>query len=181
MKRFDLYLRSQRIKKVLPFIAEGARVLDIGCSEGRLFENLPSRATGVGIDPGLGNVPQIHGFTFIKGFFPTDLPDAQLFDVITMTAVLEHFPENQQLPLAMDCAKWLKPGGRVVITVPSPWVDPILHVLQFIRFMDAEALEQHYGFDARKTPDIFGAAGLRLIIHKRFQLGLNNLFVFEKS
>ena len=46
--------------------------------------------------------------------------------MITMLAVLEHVPEDAQAELAAACERILKPGGRVVITVPSPQVDTIL-------------------------------------------------------
>ncbi len=42
------------------------------------------------------------------------------------------------------------------------------------------SLEQHYGFDPRKTPAIFSVDGMVLVKARRFQFGFNNLFVFEK-
>jgi hypothetical protein len=42
------------------------------------------------------------------------------------------------------------------------------------------SLEQHYGFSPAETRLLFGFAGLTLTAQKRFQFGLNNLFVFVK-
>jgi hypothetical protein len=41
-------------------------------------------------------------------------------------------------------------------------------------------LDEHHGFAVEKTPSLFCAVGLELVRHERFQLGLNNLFVFRK-
>ena len=40
---------------------------------------------------------------------------------------------------------------------------------------------EHYGFDPRSVPEIFGSGRLRLERHRRFQLGLNHLFVFRND
>jgi len=68
----------------------------------------------------------------------------------------------------------------VILTVPSPLVDHILALLRFLGLIDAMTLEQHYGFDPRQTVPLFNSSGFRLIRHRKFELGLNNLFVFEK-
>ena len=67
-----------------------------------------------------------------------------------------------------------------MITVPSTLVDPIVDTLVRMRVMRAVAIEQHWGFDPTTTPDVFAPAGLTLVRSKRFQLGLNNLFVLRK-
>lgn len=95
-----------------------------------------------------------------------------------MLAVLEHIPAREAL--ARECARVLRPGGRVVITVPKPAVDRILAVLLSLRLIHGMSLEQHEGYDVRRTSPIFEAAGLRLLRRRTFQLGLNCLFVFEK-
>jgi len=68
----------------------------------------------------------------------------------------------------------------VIITVPSPLVDYINHTIRFFGLMDAYSLEQHYGFKPKHTQGIFEKAGFEKVLHKRFELGLNNIFVFRK-
>jgi 2-polyprenyl-3-methyl-5-hydroxy-6-metoxy-1,4-benzoquinol methylase len=117
----------------------------------------------------------------VRGLFPQDLPDHSPFDVISMLAVLEHIPPDGQGAIARSCLEHLKPGGHVVITVPSPQADLVLDTLRFLRIIDGMALEQHYGFKPHETTGLFEGAGLRLVKKRRFQLGFNNLFVFQKS
>jgi hypothetical protein len=96
-----------------------------------------------------------------------------------MLAVLEHFPDDVYAGLGVNCASFLKPKGRLVITVPSPVVDHILVVLKWLRLIDGMSSEEHHGYDTRRTRTVF-YPHFRLVRHQRFQLGLNNLFVFEK-
>jgi hypothetical protein len=61
-------------------------------------------------------------------------------------------------------------------------VDRLLDILLHLRLAHGMAVEEHHGFNPRSVPEIFGSRGeLLLIRHRKFQLGLNNLFVFEKQ
>ena len=101
--------------------------------------------------------------------------------MITMLAVLEHIPLAQQLHLADACWEVLKPGGRVVITVPSPQVDDVLHLLLRLRLIAGMNTHEHYGFKPADTLKVFSPPRYHVLKRARFQLGLNNLFVFEKA
>jgi SAM-dependent methyltransferase len=155
------------------------RVLDIGCADGALFHQCPELTDGVGIDPDVVAPSKVGGNVLVPGLFPADLPDDRPFDAITMLAVLEHIPMDAQAGLARDCAAHLKPGGHLIITVPSPMVDHILSALRAVRLIDGMSLEQHFGFDVATTRPTFEGGGLELVREKRFQLGLNNLFVLR--
>lgn len=180
MSAIDRLGQRLRIRKARPFIDPGSRVLDIGCADGMLFRLLDGTITeGVGVDP---DAPESwdHRFTFIRDTFPTDLEGRGEFDVVVALAMLEHVPMEQQDKLAAACFRLLRPRGRMVITVPAPAVDPIIHVTQFLRLIDGMATEQHYGFRPALTAPLFERAGFRLVTRQHFQLALNNLFVFIK-
>lgn len=182
MKALDRLLQSWRIRKAQGFIPRGARVLDVGCADGALFRQLGERIReGVGIDPSVGEPTQTATFRIVPGAFPDDLPEAERFDAVTMLAVLEHIPLDKQREVAAACARCLEPGGRLIVTVPSPAVDRILHLLESMRLIEGMALHEHYGFEPWQTPSIFVPHGLRLARARKFQLRLNNLFVFEKE
>jgi 2-polyprenyl-3-methyl-5-hydroxy-6-metoxy-1,4-benzoquinol methylase len=181
MKSIDRLLQRWRIAKARRFIKPGARILDIGSADGALFRQLKiSGAQGMGIDPALKSNADADGVPLIAGFFPKDMPATAPFDAITMLAVLEHFPPAQYEDLRRGCVEFLKPGGRLIITVPSPAVDCILAMLKFFRLIDGMSLEEHHGFEVGRTPEIFPPENFRLLERSTFQLGLNNLFVFER-
>jgi SAM-dependent methyltransferase len=182
MRRLDRVLQRWRIHQATRHIANDARVLDIGCADGALLRALGDRIrVGAGVDPDAVEGPVGPRSRLFRGMFPAALPDSQSYDVICLLAVLEHVAEQEQRTLAADCANRLAPGGRVIATVPSPAVDHILNLLRALRLIDGMSLEQHYGFDPAQLPDRFAAAGLRLLSHRRFQFGLNHLFVFERA
>jgi 2-polyprenyl-3-methyl-5-hydroxy-6-metoxy-1,4-benzoquinol methylase len=181
VKRLDRFLQRWRIDEAAPYVKRDARVLDVGCADGALFDRLgPLVGEGVGIDPDLRAPEQRGALRLVPGRFPDDLDVTAPFDVITMLAVFEHVPGDQQAAWARACHRLLAPGGALVITTPSPLVDPILDVLLRLRIADGMSLEQHRGFDPREAPRIFLDVGFTLETWRRFQLGLNHLFVFRK-
>jgi SAM-dependent methyltransferase len=181
LKLLDRILQRWRISKVRPFLPPGTRVLDIGSADGTMFKHLSQLAPdSLGIDPTLKTETYVGGRRLLPGFFPQDMPAVKPFDAVTILAVLEHFPETAYGPLRFGCAQFLRPGGRVIITVPSPAVDRILEVLKALRLVDGMSLEEHHGFEVRQVWEIFGAPEFKMVCHRRFQLGLNHLFVFER-
>ena len=184
MKFTDRFLQRWRIRKVSVELAPGARILDIGSVDGALFAALGSAlgAGSLGVDPTLEKENTVNGCRLLPGFFPDAMPPGTApFDAITMLAVLEHFPPAAYDALREGCEKFLKPGGKLLITVPSPRVDQILAALKFLRLVDGMSLEEHHGYEVTKTPDIFPPPKFRLVRRSTFQLGLNNFFVFERT
>lgn len=179
MRWLDRWLQAQRVRRAEPY-ASGARVLDIGCADGALFRMLDRRvAGGVGID--MDPVPaNTAKYRYFRGMFPDVLPPGESFDLVTALAVVEHIPEKDQPAFAAACMRALHDGGRVVITVPSARVDDLLKVLKAVHVVDGMSEHQHYGFNPLRAITAFQGAGFTLERHSRFQLGMNNLFVFRK-
>lgn len=183
MKRLDRFIQRLRIDQAIKWIPNGSRVLDVGCHNGALFERLGERIeAGIGLDPELGGPLEVGRARLIPGSFPDALEPLATdpFDVITLLAVLEHIPDGQKGAVAGDCHRLLRPGGRVVLTIPSAHVDKILVVLLALRLIDGMSLEEHHGFDPLSTPAIFAGQGFEPEAAQRFQFGLNHLFVFRR-
>jgi len=180
VKRLDRILQRLRIAQAVPWARPGARVLDIGCAGGELYGCVPGVKQYVGVDPDAPE-PFAANVRFVRDVFPTPAIDpAERFDLVTALAVLEHVPADVQPEFARACAHCLAPGGRLAITVPSAFVDVILAGLQRLRLVDGMHAEQHFGYDPGRTPDLFASPGLALLRRRRFELGLNHLFVFER-
>ena len=161
------------------YISDGARLLDVGAFDGRLFDELASRrVSGVGVDPNPAREGEFGNVVLTKGYFP-DVDVTGPFDAITILAVIEHIPMDRQADVADACARLLRPGGRLVITMPSPAVDTILSILGRVRLVRCIEFHQHYGLEPDYVVRVFSER-LRLVVRRPFQLGLNNLLVFER-
>lgn len=181
LKPLDRVLQRWRFRKAQPFIGWHDRILDVGCSDGALFRYLGDRfGFGVGVDPALRSSIDADRYLLLADTFPGALSESETFHVITMLAVLEHIPADRLEELRRECVRLLKPGGRLVITVPSKAVDGILYWLSKMRLVEGIGLHEHHGFEPAATRLIFSDPQLHLMKHRKFQLGLNNLFVFEK-
>jgi SAM-dependent methyltransferase len=180
MKAGDYFIQLWRMQITARWIPRGSRVLDIGCHQGEfLFWPGEKIAPSVGLDPlyhGDAN-PKEHRF-FAQNF-QGGLPlEQNSFDAITLLATLEHI--HDKASSARESARLLRAGGRVIITVPSPLVDRILDFLIMLQIVDGMSLEKHHGFLPEELPGIFIPAGFSLRSKRKFQFGLNNLYVFER-
>ena len=182
MKKIDYILQGERIRQAKKFI-KGDSLLDIGCHFGEIFESIlkTKNISGDGID-GVLNTP-IHkeNYSLFPGYFPNDFPLDKTYDNITLLAVLEHIPMEELKRYPNLLSKYLNPKGRVIITVPSKKVDAILNILLFFKLIDGMDLEHHQDFERELIKDIFTQNNYNLIKEKRFELGLNILYVFEKK
>jgi hypothetical protein len=138
---------------------------------------------GIGIEPLLKNKIVKDNYKIFPDKFPSKLSEVNsiTYDYITMLAVLEHIPEELYTQLFTESLKLLKPGGTVIITVPSLKVDTILLILSKLKLVDGMSLEEHHGFVPEDTINIFKNPEFKLVKRKTFQLGLNNLFIFKRK
>lgn len=179
MRFLDRLLQHWRARVARPWVPRGANVLDIGCHQGEFLASLGDAiGPSVGMDP-LAHAETTHRYRLQPELFaPPTLFADRSFDAIVMLATLEHVVEKG--PLCRECFRLLRPGGRVLITVPSPRVDAIVGILCKLGLAEGMSLEEHHGYDPLQTPRVFGAHGFHLEYWRPFQLGLNYLFVLRK-
>ncbi len=160
---------------------DGSHVLDVGCADGALFRQASSQVkSGIGIDPDEPSNWPAGPYEFRQGRFPEALNPADRFDAITMLAVIEHVPDEIRKKWFETVRAVLKPGGRIIITVPAPLVDRLLDIgirLHLLHGMDAES---HHGFDPHIVAEELSTPLMRLLRDSRFEMGLNHLYVFER-
>lgn len=184
MKALDKFLRAWRSRVALGAApAKMDAVLDIGCGDdGYLLRNLGA-ARRDGLDPTLASECRGPGLCLARGYFPADLARLGLtgpYDAIFSLAVFEHLDGQAIAAARAALPDLLNPGGRLIVTVPHPFVDRILDVLMALRLIDGQAVEEHHGFDPAELAAL-ASERLRLVSRSSFQLGLNNLFVFERT
>jgi 2-polyprenyl-3-methyl-5-hydroxy-6-metoxy-1,4-benzoquinol methylase len=184
MKLLDKFIRYWRVRMALknrPKVMEN--VFDIGCDDGYLLQKLSHITKRQdGVDPRLKSDSISPKSEIKKGFFPSVIEDYQMqgkYDAIFALAVFEHFTEKDIRQSASVISRMLSPEGRLIITVPHPFVDHIIETLICLHVVQGATIEEHHGFDPGDIVKYFSRS-LKLIKHKRFQLGLNNVFVFGR-
>ena len=182
MKKIDYLLQNERIRQAKKYIV-GDSILDIGCHFGELFENIRKKRPikGDGIDGIIKERTLTYSGTLYPGYFPQDFPLQKQYDNVTLLAVLEHIPVAELKKYPELLGRYLNPKGRVIITVPSKYVDYILNVLLFFKLIHGMDLEHHQDFERSLIKTLFTENGYDLVAEKRFEFGLNILYVFEKK
>jgi len=100
---------------------KNARILDLGCANGGLLAALKSKGFTdlTGVDPSDACAAATRELHDIKAVAASlySLPDLGLFDIITLSHVLEHLEDLKGA--ARNYARLLRPGGMVYIEVPD--------------------------------------------------------------
>ena len=177
-------LRYIRIKKIQKYIKKDAVLLDIGCGNGAFLQYISNFIEqGIGLDK-KENIPisnrniQFKNYEFENRL---DFSDNS-FNVVTMLAVLEHIKNPQKI--LNEIYRILKPGGILIITVPTPQAKPVLEFLAFkLKFVNAEEIKDHKNYFKKDelVRMLFKSNFLKEnIIVQHFELGFNNLAIAIK-
>lgn len=183
---FDRCIRLFRTRRIQSCLSATDVVLDFGCGQENWFLRSSSKAfaKGIGIDPNLrsdfdhglqGKNVQAKRCT-IEEFAKTT---STRFDVITWLAVIEHFHDDDAESMLKICTSLLKPGGKLVLTTPTPSSKPILEFLAFkLHMISEDEIRDHkVYYNKMKITSTLQRSGLSIIKYKTFQFGLNSLVV----
>jgi len=161
-----------RWKGVLPLLdLSASRTLEVGCGEGIMLLELWSRseddASFVGIELDSGSVEW--GNTILKALnasrvsisrgiaYPLSFGDRE-FDQVLLIDVLEHLADD--LAALREIHRVLQPGGRLVISVPTPtfpiafgreFADRIGHLRDGYWLEDLQNILEETGFHLKKA------------------------------
>jgi 2-polyprenyl-3-methyl-5-hydroxy-6-metoxy-1,4-benzoquinol methylase len=101
-------------------VGPGARILDVGCGDGRdiaFLNSLGYRASGVELDPKAVHAARAKGLDVIEGDLASAAFADESYDVVTSSHVLEHL-HNPRAFLA-ESRRVLKTGGFLVTITPN--------------------------------------------------------------
>jgi len=177
------YLRKTRFKKVTPLI-KGNKILDVGCDEGNIIPYLDRNINYTGIDGRQESLDKARKnyptHKFINIFLTPDNLNKlskEQFDAILLIAVLEHTPNP--IKLLKNLQTILTPEGRIIITSPakkSHWLLVLLSKIGLVR----NDKHEHGFYINNSMISTLGKEGIyNTIVRKRFQLGLNQLWVLQ--
>lgn len=180
----DKFFRRLRFAKVVRYIPKNSIVCDIGCSSDAFFlKNISGRIErGIGFDEEVENYRDSNlELRKIKIFREIPLEDERC-DAVTMLAVLEHLTE----PRLILSESWriLKPGGRLILTTPTPLAKSILEFLAFkLRLISQDEIKGHKNYfwpaDVKKMLRESGFKN-ESIKSRYFEFFLNSLIVAGK-
>ncbi len=172
------------MKRVIEHIPTQAKLLDIGCGTTAAFlKAIASRLEqGVGVDFKVSPIESGNLKTY-QVRLDEKLPfDDDAFDVVTLLAVLEHIEYEQEI--LQEIERVLKPGGKVILTVPSVWAKPVLEFLAYrLRVVSEAEIRDHKRYYNRKLLDraLVERAGFKGFRHQYFQLWMNNFCIATKA
>ena len=110
-------------------LAPGERILDFGCSTGRVIRNIAATMPGVkaeGCDPREASIrfvrPRIAGVEWFVSNETPPLPDrrADRYDVVFAVSVWSHFREGAALAWFAEMARVIRPGGELIFSTHGP-------------------------------------------------------------
>ena len=114
-------LREFHLKRLFPNSPNG-RLLDVGCGLGYLTKALGNDYCCVGLEYDI-NALKVNRDADLRNMVhghATKLPFSEKsFDIVICSEVLEHLPEKQDEKVLLEMARVLKPGGHLLVTVPS--------------------------------------------------------------
>ena len=110
--------------KIIEYIENKSKILDIGCSHG-LFEAIllskKPQCEILGIDPSTEKIQiaqelksTLLNASFQKGYLH-DIKPEKKYDYITILDVLYLLPDIDKITLLHDASNYLKPGGQIIV------------------------------------------------------------------
>lgn len=173
-------LRARRAERLLRGIPRG-RLLDIGCGHFPYFLTRSAFARRHGLDrepgpawPELTGARNLHLSVGDVQRSPRLPFRDESFDAVTLLAVVEHLEPRSLAPLLAEVRRVLTGDGRVVITTPPPWSDPVLRTMARAGLSSRTELEEHQvTYTPRRLRELLAAAGFGRVRAGLFELGLN--------
>ncbi len=123
--------RSQTVRKetlhtvslVAPYLARGASVLDVGCGEGYVLDELGARGAGEVFGVDIVDLRRNHDTPFrLYDGTSLPLPDRR-FDLVMLNFVLHHVPDERKRALLREALRVSRGTVFVVEDTPSTAID----------------------------------------------------------
>lgn len=116
-------VRSWFLREVLARLGEGSSVLELGCGPGTAAAALSAGRRYVGVDLSrvqLSTARQwVPDAAFIRGDFTSMAFRPDSFDGVVAFYVFMHVPRDEVSPTFERIFGWLRPGGRLMLTLPT--------------------------------------------------------------
>jgi len=175
--------RLRQIRRFMP--KHRISMLDIGCGRATILHNLHNvgEYTGVDLltDTIAENQKKYPKFIFINGDILTaDLPQNS-YNVVIMSALIEHLNYDDNIELLKRISDLLQAGGIIIGTTPHRRSELIHTWGAKIGLFSREAAEEHKClFDKDLLIRLAKETGFEMSYYNIWQMGFNQIFVYEK-
>lgn len=181
-KFFVKFFRVIRNKKVMKYVPKDSRVLDVGCGGGFYLLDMTKNKikSGVGIDMAVKNIKSGNiTIKNVKVFDKLNFP-SKSFDVTTMIAFIEHIDKPEKI--LHECNRVLTKGGIIIITTPMAMAKPFWELLVNFGLTEEKTTEDHkHYFSPDEIEKLLKKTGFRVLVSKKFELGMNYIAVGKKN
>lgn len=157
-KPTEKFFQNWRFKTAIPYLT--GDVLDFGGNEGELKKFVRGDYTLVNYDH--------------------SAMEGKTFDTIVALAVIEHINIPEIYEIFKKFKEALRLDGKIILTTPTRAAKPILNFMVRLGLADKENIAEHKHYWNKK--DLFNLAGktdFAIKKYKKFQLGFNQLAIFE--
>lgn len=156
-----------RLAARLASVGPGGCLLDYGCGDGTFIAlTLGAFREAVGADADAGQIADcrrrfatVAGVRFIVTSSLAGADRDASFDAVTCMEVLEHCTDAERVRVVHDLRRFVKPGGRVIVSVPIE-IGPALAAKQLFRAIAAWREQGDYRFRETYTAGEMMAAVL---------------------
>lgn len=156
--------RAQQANRLIPPELRAGRILDVGCGSYPYFLSHTSFQEKLAIDRQQpAEAPAGIDWHALDLNREPELPfeDGHV-DVVTMLAVIEHLDPDGLDGLLAEVHRVLKPGGRLIVTTPAAWSDPLLRWMARFGLVSAEEIDEHaFAYTHSLIAWYFGRAAFR--------------------
>jgi len=179
------FISEWRYSLLSPYI--NGDIIDIGCGRAQILTKYQSKIkTYCGVDSKINSIrlisQQFPNAVFMEKDLDHELLDIDsYFDVVLMLAVIEHL-WNQEF-LFYQIVKLLKPGGKIIITTPSPFGNDFIYPLGVkIGVFSKNAMNNHIViYNRRRFQTLSKKYDMKMKVYKRFQLFCNQFVVLTRN
>jgi len=120
-------VRARFLGEVLAPVPSGTDVLELGCGPGTAAPALSQgrRYTGVDLSEAQLGIARRHapGITFVRGDLISISFDDASFDAVVAFYVFNHVPRAAHVPTFSRVHRWLRPGGRLMLSLGAGATD----------------------------------------------------------
>lgn len=157
-----------RRRDFLSAAATGRELLDFGAGAGGFARVIGEYAASVAVVEPENRLAAHFSEMGVRRYESVDaLPDEPTFDLVTMFHVMEHLPDPRSV--LQSLAKRLKPGGRIIVEVPSA-NDALLKLYESEPFSKFTYWSCHlFLFTNETLKRLFIQAGLKINFIKQIQ------------